>query len=114
MNAGEFPEIYFASTDISRTGDASGTVTGDLSFHGQTNPVTLDVTFNGLANAPWYGERDLIGFDASGTISRSSFGQDALQNMISDEVTVEFSGEFLQVEAQSDGNAAESIDNDSE
>jgi hypothetical protein len=34
--------------------------------------------------------------------------------MISDEVTVEFSGEFLQVEAQSDGNAAESIDNDSE
>ncbi|MEQ9314317.1 MAG: YceI family protein, partial [Henriciella sp.] len=73
-------------------------VTGDLTFLGVTRPVTLDVTYNGTANAPWYGERDLIGFDATTTINRSEFGQDSLQGVISDEVVIEFSGEFLQDE----------------
>ena len=84
-------------------------MTGDLTFLGQTQPVTLDVTFNGVANVPWFGTRDIIGFNAVTTINRSEFGQDALQGMISDEVVVEFSGEFLQQEAaetdaETDGN----------
>ena len=99
MNAGAHPQIKFVSTDATRTSDNTGTVTGDLSFLGVTNPVTLDVTYNGFANAPWYGERDMLGFDATGTINRSDFGQTSLENMISDEVTVSFSGEFLQDEA---------------
>lgn len=109
MNAGAYPQITFTSTEVTRTGDTTGTVTGDLAFLGQTQPVTLDVTFNGVANVPWFGTRDIIGFDAVTTINRSEFGQDALQGMISDEVVVEFSGEFLQQEAaetdaETDGN----------
>lgn len=109
MNAGAYPEITFTSTEVTRTGDMTGTVTGDLTFLGQTQPVTLDVTFNGVANVPWFGTRDIIGFDAVTTINRSEFGQDTLQGMISDEVVVEFSGEFLQQEAaetaaDTDGN----------
>ncbi|WP_018147957.1 YceI family protein [Henriciella marina] len=79
-------------------GDYTGTVTGDLSFRGETRPVTLDVTYNGMANVPWMGERDLIGFTATTTINRSEFGMDALQGIISDDVTIEFSGEFTQTE----------------
>ena len=109
MNAGAYPQITFTSTEVTRTGDTTGTVTGDLTFLGQTQPVTLDVTFNGVANVPWFGTRDIIGFDAVTTINRSEFGQDTLQGMISDEVVVEFSGEFLQQEAaetdaETDGN----------
>ncbi|MGB3627712.1 MAG: YceI family protein [Henriciella sp.] len=98
LNAAEFPEITFESTDVTQTGDNSGTVTGDLTFLGVTRPVTLDVTYNGTGNAPWYGERDLIGFDATTTISRSAFGQDSLEGVISDDVMIEFSGELLQDE----------------
>lgn len=98
LNAGEFPEITFTATGINRTGDLEGTVTGDLTFLGQTKPVTLDVTYNGVANAPWYGERDIIGFNASTTITRSEWGMGAYLPMIGDEVTVEFSGEFIQDE----------------
>ena len=109
MNAGAYPQTTFTSTEVTRTGDTTGTVMGDLTFLGQTQPVTLDVTFNGVANVPWFGTRDIIGFDAVTTINRSEFGQDALQGMISDEVVVEFSGEFLQQEAaetaaDTDGN----------
>ena len=98
LNAGEFPEITFTATGINRTGDLEGTITGDLMFLGETKPVTLDVTYNGTANAPWYGERDLIGFNASTTITRSEWGMGAFVPMIGDEVTVEFSGEFVQDE----------------
>lgn len=99
MNAGAYPQITFTSTEVTRSSETAGTVTGDLTFLGETHPVTLDVTYNGVANVPWFGVRDLIGFDATTTISRSEFGQDSLQGMISDEVVVEFSGEFLQNEA---------------
>ncbi|MEL6474259.1 MAG: YceI family protein [Pseudomonadota bacterium] len=98
FNAGEFPAITFTSTEIARTGESTGTVTGDLSFRGTTAPVTLDVTFNGVGNMPWFGERDLIGFNAITTITRSEFGMDAMLPNIGDAVTVEFSGEFLQDE----------------
>ncbi|MEP1143908.1 MAG: YceI family protein [Henriciella sp.] len=98
MNAGEFPTITFASTSVDQTGDAEGTVTGDLTFLGVTKPVTLDVTYGGVANPPWFGQRDVIGFTASTTITRSDFGSTSLGGVISDDVTIEFSGEFLQAE----------------
>lgn len=98
LNADAFPEITFVSTAATKTGDLSGTVTGDLTLLGVTKPVTLDVTYNGVANPPWFAGRDVIGFDASTTIMRSDFGMAAAIPNITDEVVVEFSGEFLQDE----------------
>ncbi len=102
LNSDEFPEITFESTDVTFTGDNEGTVTGDLTFLGQTRPVTLDVTYNGNFNAPWYGERDLIGFNATTTINRSDFGMDAAIPMVGDAVTISFTGEFIQDEAEAE------------
>ena len=98
LNADEYPSIKFTSTSAQRTGDTTGTVTGDLTLLGVTKPVTLDVSYNGSANPPWFGERDLIGFDATTTVKRSDFGMAAFIPNIGDDVTVEFSGEFLQDE----------------
>jgi len=96
LNADVHPEITFVSTAIERTGDLAGTVTGDLTLLGVTRPVTMDVTYNGVANPPWFEGRDVIGFDASTKVNRSDFGMAAYIPNIGDEVTVEFSGEFLQ------------------
>lgn len=98
LNSDVHPEIKFVSTEINRTGDLTGTVTGDLTLLGTTNSVTLDVTYNGVSNPPWFGERDVIGFDASTKVMRSAFGMAAYIPNIGDEVTVEFSGEFLEDE----------------
>lgn len=98
LNAGDFPTITFNSTEVTQTGDFEGTVTGDLTFLGVTQPVTLDVSYGGVANPPWFGQRDVIGFTASTTINRSDFGNTSLAAVISDEVVIEFSGEFLQAE----------------
>lgn len=96
MNASEFPTITFNSTGVEQTGDFEGTVTGDLTFLGVTKPVTLNVSYGGVANPPWFGQRDVIGFTASTTLNRSDFGQTSMAGIISDEVEIEFSGEFLQ------------------
>lgn len=98
MNANEFPTITFTSTAVEQTGEFEGTVTGDVTFLGVTKPVTLDVSYGGVANPPWFGQRDVIGFTASTTLNRSDFRQTSLSGVISDEVTIEFSGEFLQAE----------------
>lgn len=98
LNSDAFPEITFTSTDIVRTGENTGEVKGDLSFLGTTQNITLDVTFGGVANPPWFGGRDVIGFNATTTIERSDFGMDAAIPGITDAVTISFSGEFLQDE----------------
>jgi polyisoprenoid-binding protein YceI len=43
FNAGKFPEITFRSRSVKRTGADSGDITGDLTMHGVTRPITLHV-----------------------------------------------------------------------
>jgi polyisoprenoid-binding protein YceI len=66
------PKILFRST---RVADVSGNrfkLVGDLTIHGVTREVTLDVTSEGRGKDPWGGER--AGFSATTRIKRSDFG----------------------------------------
>lgn len=90
------PEIRFTSTSIEQTGAFTGRVTGDLTLRGVTRPVTLDVTYNGTATSPLDNGRRRLGFTAEGSFLRSEFGMGALTQFVSDEVRIEFSGEFLE------------------
>jgi polyisoprenoid-binding protein YceI len=73
FDAGVFKTITFKSTKVEPTGPKTAKVTGNLTLHGVTKPVTLDVTYNGgwPANAM---DGDRIGFSAHGVIKRSAFG----------------------------------------
>jgi polyisoprenoid-binding protein YceI len=73
FDAKAFPAMTFKSTKVEVTDPSTAKVTGDLTLHGVTKPVTLAATFNGgyAANA-FDGAR--IGFSAHGTLKRSDFG----------------------------------------
>ncbi|PYJ43335.1 MAG: protein yceI precursor [Verrucomicrobia bacterium] len=43
FDAAKFPEITFRSRGVKRTGANSGDITGDLTMHGVTRPMTLHV-----------------------------------------------------------------------
>lgn len=73
FNTASFPAATFKSTAIARTGPNTGTITGDLTLHGVTKPVTLDVTFGGVTADPFSGADD-VGFHATATIKRTDFG----------------------------------------
>lgn len=94
-----FPEARFESRTIEVTGETTGIVRGDLTLHGVTRPVTLDVTFNGGGDNLITGDYTL-GFAARGTLLRSDFGLGAYAPAIGDEVTLEISVEFGRTDGQ--------------
>ena len=67
----KFPKMTFRSTKLEGTLDEFK-LTGDVTIHGVTRPLTLDVTHEGRGKDPWGGER--IGFSATAKIKRSDFG----------------------------------------
>jgi polyisoprenoid-binding protein YceI len=70
LNAAEFPAITFVSTRIERTGDRTGTITGDLTLMGVTKPMVLKATFAGEAPS---GPASHVGFSAVGEIDINDF-----------------------------------------
>lgn len=94
FDAATYPQIVFRSTAIDVTGKNTGRVTGDLTLHGVTRPMTLDVTFNGGATDIITGKYTL-GFAATGTLTRPEFGVDDYVPAIGDEVQLELYTEFL-------------------
>lgn len=73
FNTKEFPKLTFKSSKIEKTGDNTGTLTGDFTMLGVTKPIVLTVTFNkeGVSAAS---KMETAGFSARGTIKRSDFG----------------------------------------
>lgn len=99
MNGVAFPSITFNSTSAAQLTPTTGTVTGDLTFLGVTKPVTLDVTYNGVAQMPWTPDQDKIGFSAKTVIKRSDFGSTAYAPNIGDDVEILVEAEFAEVPA---------------
>lgn len=94
FNAGEFASINFESTSIKMTDDKEAIMTGDLTFLGVTQPVTLDVVFNGAMQRQPFSGKPTMGFSATTTIIRSEFGMSKYVPNIGDSVEVMIEGEF--------------------
>lgn len=67
-----YPEITFQSTSITATYEDTYEITGDLTMHGVTNPITLTVDIGG-SDADLYGNTR-IGLEATAELSRSAYG----------------------------------------
>lgn len=93
LDVARYPELRFVSTHFERTGDSRGTLTGDLTIHGVTQPVTLDVTFNGFAPDPLT-KKDTLGFSAEGHFSRAKFGLSTWYPAVGDDIHVRIQAEF--------------------
>ena len=75
LDAAKFPDLTFISTRIRVTGPDRAAVTGDMTLHGVTRSVTLQVRYNGgYAGNPLDPGGARIGFSAEGAIFRSDFG----------------------------------------
>ena len=68
----KFPTASFRSTKIEEVESGVYRVTGDLTVHGVTKSVVLDIVYEGTGKDPWGGER--AGFSGSTSIDRKDFG----------------------------------------
>jgi polyisoprenoid-binding protein YceI len=94
FDAAKFPTMTFKSRQITVTGPNEGQVAGDLTLHGITRAVTLQVKFHGAGPNPMT-HAFTAGFDATGTIKRSDFGIVKYLPILGDEVTLIISAPFV-------------------
>ncbi|RMG26855.1 MAG: polyisoprenoid-binding protein [Armatimonadetes bacterium] len=95
LDVQNYPNITFKSTAFEPAGENRFRVVGDLTIHGVTKPVTLDVEFHGRGKDPWGGER--IGFSAKTKINRKDFGLEWNQILETGGVLV---GEEVEIEIE--------------
>ena len=72
FDAETHPVITYRSTKVTPDDSGTWTVEGDLTVHGTTVAVPLEVSFEGGAKDPWGGAR--IGFSARTELDRDAFG----------------------------------------
>jgi polyisoprenoid-binding protein YceI len=85
FNVKKFPTAKFVSKKVTAVGKNKAKIEGELTLHGVTKPVTLDVKINKKGTS-LLTQKETVGFSATSTIKRSEFGMDYATPGVSDEV----------------------------
>lgn len=90
FNAKQFPTLSFKSTSLKKTDAKNYKLYGDLTMHGVTKPVVLDVILNGVVQNPM-NKKSVAGFKIKGAVKRSDFdiATSTPNAIVSDEVTID-------------------------
>lgn len=101
FDAAKFPLATFKSTRVSKGATAQQLkVVGNLTLHGVTKPVTLQVTINKVGTHPMR-KAQAAGFDATTTIKRSEFGISQYVPMVGDDIHIRITVEAIESNAYS-------------
>jgi polyisoprenoid-binding protein YceI len=93
FDASTYPTIAFSSKSVDLGDGQHGKINGDLTLHGVTHPVSLDVTFNGVGSGLIPGTLR-TGFSATAVIRRSDYGMTRYATWVGDEVSLQIEAEF--------------------
>ena len=95
FDAATYPSISFKSTSIKPNGQNKYTLTGNLTMHGVTKLVTMDLWYRGTIQNSM-NKKDDAGFKLTGTLKRSDFkiGSTMPTAVVSDEIDIKADGEF--------------------
>jgi len=96
FDAAKFGTLSFQSTSLKPVGGKNYQLTGNLTLHGVTKPVVLNVVFNGTVVNPM-SKKTVAGFKITGTIKRTDFGiaTGFPATAVSDEVSLVANAEFV-------------------
>jgi polyisoprenoid-binding protein YceI len=94
LDGEHYPTATFVSTGFRPLDQTSGLMRGDLTLRGVTQPVELNVVFDGYTATAIAGHR--AGFSASGRIDRTAFGSRFLSpDVVANDVELIIEAEFL-------------------
>ncbi len=91
----KYPAMTFKSTSIKKISKDKYKLAGNLTLHGITKPVTMDLWYRGMAENP-LNKITSAGFQLTGSLKRSDFGIGPKfpPPMIGDIVSIKADGEF--------------------
>jgi polyisoprenoid-binding protein YceI len=95
LDAEKNPKLTFKSTSFKKESGKEYKVTGNLTLHGVTRPVTLTAVLVGKATNPM-SKKEMAGFKITGNIKRTDFGIGATmpETMLSENVKLNANTEF--------------------
>lgn len=91
FDAAKFPTATFKSTKVVITGKDTADVTGNLTIHGVTKPITLAVKLNKIGLNMQ--QTKTAGISATGHLKRSDFGIGAYVPAVSDDIDLVITAE---------------------
>jgi polyisoprenoid-binding protein YceI len=99
FDTARFPTATFRSTKVEKGGAMDQLkVTGELSLHGVTRPVTLDVTVIRIGTNPRT-SLPTVGFDATTILKRSDYGLGRYVPQVSDEIQMHIISQAVDAQA---------------
>ena len=99
FDADKFPTAIFISKSVAPLGNNRAKVSGELTLHGITKPIALEVKLNKIGNNP-FTQRKTVGFSANTVIKRSDFNMLFGLPGVSDEVKIEIEAEGILVSSE--------------
>lgn len=92
----KYPVMTFKSTSITKVSKDNYTLNGNLTLHGITKPVSMNLWYRGT-NIDAESGKSTAGFQLTGTLKRSDFniGPKFPAPILSDEVRIKADGEFI-------------------
>lgn len=94
FDTAQFPSLVYKSTSVKQTSENTAAMTGDLTMHGVTKSVPLEVTLVKTGPHPRDASVTVAGFSARGMLKRSEFGMAYGAPVLGDEVEL-----IIEVEA---------------
>ena len=108
------PQARFVATDgLQRQLANRGRACGQLTLHGVTRPLCLDVVLNKAGRYPLPPFRRTIGFSATATLKRSDYGMTSWQSLVGDNIELRIEAELFRQDGEDEQPAqpdAPSID----
>lgn len=90
------PQARFVATDgLQRQLANRGRACGQLTLHGVTRPLCLDVVLNKAGRYPLPPFRRTIGFSATATLKRSDYGMTSWQSLVGDDIELRIEAELF-------------------
>ena len=95
------PQARFVATDgLQRQLANRGRACGQLTLHGVTRPLCLDVVLNKAGRYPLPPFRRTIGFSATATLKRSDYGMTSWQSLVGDDVELRIEAELFRQDGE--------------
>jgi polyisoprenoid-binding protein YceI len=99
LDVQKYPTITFHARHTQASGPGKLQITGDLTVHGVTKEVVLDVDGpSAQMKDPWGNQR--IGASATTKINRKDFGVNGAPGVVGDEITITIDAEMIQPTAK--------------
>ncbi len=98
----KYPKVTFSSKEMKKAGEHQYQLTGDLSLHGITKEVILDIKYGGTIKDPYGNVK--AGFKITGVIDRTDYGlkynsvMDTGGMLIGEEVTIICNVELIKLQ----------------